>query len=832
MAEPEAILLLLSVAVPAVGALIALVRPLRRIIGLSAALTTLYVAVRIFLAARTAPLTYELFTMNGIGVGFYADVLSSFIVSACSLFAGLLALYSPRVVDDAPGGRFYPALILVTLAAANGAALAGNLLLLAFFWGCLAALLYTIMLVSRKDPSVAAQKALIIVGVSDVILLFGLVLLIARVGVAGIVLDRPLPLSQPLAIFTYLCICVGALAKAGAMPLHSWIPEAAKVAPAPTMAFIPASLDKLLGIYLLVRASYFLFDIRSCLEVRMLLLTVGSVTIVAAVMMAMVQKESQKLLSFCAVSQVGYMVMGIGTGLPIGIAGGLFHMINHAIYKACLFLSAGSVEYRTKTSELEKLGGLGSKMPITLFTFLVAALAISGVPPLNGFYSKWMVYQGVIGLAKQTRVWPVFLISAMFGSILTLALMLKMIHAQFLGSRPKELDYVREAPGSMTTPSLVLAALCIVFGIFAVQLPLRHLIFPALPFSVAGLGFWSPTLATVLLLVGIGLGLLVFASGTGLRPRKSTVFTGGELLETEEARIPGTEFYSSIGFLKHLPHLLKQGEEGVYDVYNQSINAAQNMAGLVFKYLDRFINQINYVVVEAVSLVSSTVRSFFGWVLLPVAVLLLGYVASGDRSFLRLLAIVLMLGGPILALTETDLYRFFYAAAAGQLGFVLLSFSIAHHIGPAVGLYQLVTALIGLEIVYIGVRRAVAIAGGPRIDGMQGILHNAGLPSVGFILGGFMLSALPPSANFIAKYVSSGLFAGQPVVTTMIVVAALLNLASFLRITRLVFLGPDRFHVRPRPGFDAFIVIIFVILNLVALVAARSFIGVLAGAGG
>ncbi len=833
MAEANAILVPLAILVPILGALLGLIKPLRRIFGLSTALITLYIAGRLFLAIRqTGPVSVHLFDIEGLRLMLGADTLSAFIAVSTSLFSALLALYSPRAVDAYPGGRYYPVLILLTLAAANGAALSLSLLMLVFFWGCLAGLLYVLLLVSRKEAGRAAQKAMIIVGASDVMLLIGVGLLIGRYGVDSVSIERPLALFEPLAVVAYLCLCIGALAKAGAMPLHSWIPEAATVAPASTMAFIPASLDKLLGIYLLIRASYFIFDISGHMIVKLLLLTIGAITVVAAVIMAMVQKEALKLLSFHAVSQVGYMVMGIGTGLPVGVAGGLFHMLNHSIYKACLFLSTGSVEHRAKTSELEFLGGLGVKMPWTLFSFLIAALAISGVPPLNGFYSKWMVYQGLAEMGRQTKLWPLFLLAAMFGSVLTLASFLKMIHAQFLGDRPKALDSVREAPVSMVVPGVLLALLCIIFGIFAAQLPIPYLILPSLPFSVGGLGFWSPTLATVLLLAGLLIGLIIFLSGTGLKPRSSSVFTGGELLEGEETRIPGTEFYSSIGFLKHLPHLLKQGEAGVFDVYNQAVYAVENTAGVVFKYTDRFFNQLNGVVVEVVRLSSSTARSFFGWVLLPVAVLLLGYLASGDRSFLRLLAVVLMLGGPVLALTEIDLYHFFYATAAGQLGLVLLSFSTAHLPGPAVGMYQLLTGLVALEIVYVGVRRAVTIAGGSRIDGMQGILHNAGLESVGFILGGLMLSALPPTANFIAKYFGAGLFVDQPVMTTMIGAAALLNLASFLRITRLVFLGPDRFHVRPRPGFDAFLVIVLVILNLVALAAARGFIGILAGAGG
>ncbi len=160
-------------------------------------------------------------------------------------------------------------------------------------------------------------------------------------------------------------------------------------------ALLPASVDKLLGIYLLSRLVLNVFD-RVSLGLNVLLMIIGAVTIVAGCGHGLVQHDLRKLLSFHAVSQVGYMILGIGTGTAIGIAGGLFHMLNNAIYKGALFLTAGAVEKRAGTMDLAELGGLGRMMPFTFATFGIAALAISGIPPLNGFVSKWMVYQGIV----------------------------------------------------------------------------------------------------------------------------------------------------------------------------------------------------------------------------------------------------------------------------------------------------------------------------------------------------------------------------------------------------------------------------------------------------
>ncbi|GAG46575.1 unnamed protein product, partial [marine sediment metagenome] len=234
----------------------------------------------------------------------------------------------------------------------------------------------------------------------------------------------------------------------------------------PVTAFLPASLDKLLGIYLLARIAMNLFVMNKAMGT--VLLVVGAITIIAAVMMALIQHDLKRLLGYHAVSQVGYMLLGIGTGNPIGIAGGLFHMLNHAIYKSCLFLCGGAVEQKTGTTNLDKLGGLAKVMPITFVTCLVGALSISGVPPFNGFVSKWMVYQGVIELGRQgDKLWIIWLTAAMFGSALTLASFMKLIHATFLGQRANNQASKRtnEVHWTMWLPMVILSGLCIIFGV-------------------------------------------------------------------------------------------------------------------------------------------------------------------------------------------------------------------------------------------------------------------------------------------------------------------------------------------------------------------------------
>jgi formate hydrogenlyase subunit 3/multisubunit Na+/H+ antiporter MnhD subunit len=578
---------ILVIIIPVAAGLLAYaVHRLRNELCFIGAAATLYYAVRLFIQSRSGTIEYTFGQLGTIPMMLRLDSFSGFVLLFAAAFAVLVVGYSFPYMRGWNKTRGYFLYTLLALAGANGILLAANLVVLLVFWGGLLAVTYGLLLSGRDGSDEVAAKALTVVGLSDFALMVGVILLLARVGWIDVAPAQPLPLRDPTLVLAFLLVGAGALAKAGSMPFHSWIPSAAGTAPATVLAFVPASLDKLLGIYLLTRLTTRVFDIASNDSLRLVLMIVGAVTILGAVMMALVQRRVMRLLSFHAVSQVGYMVLGIGTGTAVGIAGGLFHMLNHSVYKAGLFLSAGSVEHRTQTDNLDELGGLAARMPVTFLSFLVAALAISGVPPLNGFVSKWMVYQGIVELAREgTVVYPVLLVAAMLGSVLTLASFLKLLHSVFLGRRPADLDGAREVGPAMWMPTAVLAGVCVVFGVFAYQLPLQNLIYPSLPFSVVLPGIWQPGLTTALLTIAAGLGATVYLLGTGRRPTSGRTFVGGEALTgSEESRVPGTAFYSSVKHLPLIDDLLRFGEAGAFDLYSWVVGCGRAL-GLVTRQL-------------------------------------------------------------------------------------------------------------------------------------------------------------------------------------------------------------------------------------------------------
>ena len=505
--------------------------------------------------------------------------LGAFILMFAMGFGLLITLYSLKTREIQKENIYYGA-ILLTIGGSAGILLSNHLLFLLIFWEIVTASLYLLITTGGENSNFAATKSFAMIGVSDAAFLLGILMTwsISGTFVISEIAKGPIETLSSIPIIAFLLLLTAAITKAGALPLHTWLPTSGEHAPASVMALLPAAIDKLLGIYLLVvivRPNSGLFELNSG-ALTVILTIIGAATIIIAVMVAMVQHNLKKLLSYHAISQVGYMILGIATMTPVGIAGGIFHMLNNAIYKCCLFLCGGAAEQVAGTAELDRLGGLGKKMSITFTTCLIAALSISGIPPLNGFVSKWMVYQGVIQMGTEqagtaANLWPIWLAAAMFGSALTLASFVKLIHSIFLSRLPDEFKDVREVSILQTLPMIVLAALCVILGVFY-QPFLKLFIYPALNIKTgtAIFGNWDSVLATALIAIGVGIGLVILFFGfVSRKVRIVPTWTCGETQTNDEMRISGTHFYKTVSSMNGLRQLYSGQEKGYFDPYDQ-----------------------------------------------------------------------------------------------------------------------------------------------------------------------------------------------------------------------------------------------------------------------
>jgi formate hydrogenlyase subunit 3/multisubunit Na+/H+ antiporter MnhD subunit len=591
--------------------------------------------------------------------------------------------------------------------------------------------------------------------------------------------------STPILGAAFVLIALGAFAKGGIMPLHTWIPAISTETPMTVMGYF-TSLDKMLGFYLLTVLSLQIFDISGW--AGWLLMTVGAVTLLGGVLMAVIQKDFRRMLAFHSVSQVGYMLIGIGTGTPLGVIGGLFHLLNMIIVKGSLFLCGGSVQYRTGKTNFDELGGLAKAMPWTFVSTLIASLAIAGVPPLNAFVSKWMVYQGII--ERGGKAFPIFLLVAMFGSALTLASFMKLLYSMFWGDKPANLAEVKESPWTITLPIFVLGLVAVGFGVFY-RWPVAVLLTPILgaDAQVSVIGLWDSNLATLLLIVSLLIGLVIYWAGRPRRSVEAEVFLGGEALDPEVYRVPGTHFYGPVKSMDGLRQAYDMADRGDFDLYMHGFNLTERVSRWVYKYIDQALADFYQEVIPAL-------LSLFGEILhvlnarMVLTHILWGLYALGGLAILfmpnqyelisltRVVACVGMIGWAFLAWVETDLQRMLVLAATSQLGFVVLGITLS----SGVALSYLATGSIALLVLFAVayfIRRSLHTM---NINKMSGLAGKMPVAFVFFVLAALWLSGLPPFGSFFSKFLL-GVAAGEisPFLTIAITGAAILTLAYLLR---------------------------------------------------
>lgn len=530
--------------------------------------------------------TQRIFSGHSLVLGL--DPLSSLILVFANLLGFLVCLYSQEYMQ---GKKRYFSFFLWLVAFANLEIMAVDFTVFLASWAFSIVILYALL---KVGSSYSARKAAVILGFSFICFTIGSCIYSRLSGSNNILEGAKIVMDNPRAWLAFVLMLIGGLAKTGSGPMHTWIPTASTSAPIPVTAILPAALDKLLGIYIISRICLDFFMLNNMMIA--LLLLIGSITIIFAVLMALIQHDGRALLAYHAISQTGYMILGIGTGNPIGIIGAIFHMFNNALYKNGLFLVCGAVKKAKKTFMLDKLGGLAHSMPVTFIAALVFSLSISGIPPFNGFFSKWMLYKGMIaGLTGSTSgllrgVFLFALLTAMFGSALTLASFIKFMHTIFLGQdNSHDQNKAQETPWKMLAPILTLAGLCVFLGIFSRFFVRQYL----------GVLFTLPQDATFNWDTNFALVCAVLISAalaaSFWRKSKSRVdhtFVGGEP-EAAHFSYPATEFYKTIEKLpavKGIYCFLKSEEFDLYNILTwvfRFINKKhrKNLAGVRIKNL-------------------------------------------------------------------------------------------------------------------------------------------------------------------------------------------------------------------------------------------------------
>lgn len=399
------------------------------------------------------------------GINLAIDGLNLLIALIVASVSALVVIYSFIYMKRDSGLNNYYTLILLATAGMMGVTLTGDIFNLYVFFELMCIASYALVAFRRDSRSIeASMKYLIISTLGTSFLLMGIAMLYGVTGTLNItdltskltIINSSLGSTPPIVIVALGLFVTGFGIKIAMIPLHAWLPDAYQAAPT-SVSVLLAGGTAAVGIYAMLRVGYMLFG---ALAIGMMFAGFGLLTMVVGGLMALVQRNLKRLLAYSSISQMGYILLGVGLGTSLGIQGGLFHLLNNVIYKMLLFMVAGALIYRIGTSNMDKLGGLASNMPITASMFTIGALAISGVPPFNGFASKWTIY-----VAGVEAGYPIFTVIAVIISALTLAYFLKAASAIFLGQRPRHLKNVKEAPGLMLFPMCLLAAFCILLGV-------------------------------------------------------------------------------------------------------------------------------------------------------------------------------------------------------------------------------------------------------------------------------------------------------------------------------------------------------------------------------
>ena len=453
----------------------------------------------------------------GLNIGLRLDGLSLMFAGLIMVIGLLIILYAHHYLSESDSAAKFFSLMMLFMAAMLGVVLSDNLLLLVVFWELTS--LSSFLLVGywshRPDARSGARQALAVTGGGGLAMLGGFVLLgqIAGTYELSAMADRVADIqASPLFVPALLLILVGAFSKSAQFPFHFWLPDA-MAAPTPVSAYLHSATMVKAGVFLLMR----MYPVLAGSGWFELIVTgVGLVTVLFAAFIAIFKHDLKGLLAYSTVSHLGLMVFLVGLGSPLAAVAAVFHVLNHATFKASLFMIAGIVDHETHSRDMRQLGGLWSLMPWTATLSMVAAASMAGVPLTNGFLSKEMFFtEAVVGTAG-VWAWVVPALVTLAG-VCSVAYSLRFVHDTYfngpLGDVPNR--HPHEPPLGMKLPSILLVTMCIVVGLFPAMTlgPLVHVAATALSGKALPeyhLAIWHgfnlPLLmSAIALVVGVGL---------------------------------------------------------------------------------------------------------------------------------------------------------------------------------------------------------------------------------------------------------------------------------------------------------------------------------------
>lgn len=434
-----------------------------------------------------------------LGINLVLDGLSGLMLVTTAVVAAAAMLFSVRYMDRYTARAKFLSLFLLMVTGMNGVILSGDLFNLFVFLEIASIASYALVGFGCEHEELEASfKYMVLGSVGSLFILFAVALTYGMTGalnmtyVARAIHEAKMNAGLAFALSLFIA---GFGLKAALVPFHAWLPDAHPSAPAPISAMLSGVLIKALGVYGLARLIFNVFGVS--VPLGWVLIALGVLSMVIGVFLAVGQWDFKRLLAYHSISQMGYVVLGFGIGALItarqgdavwaslAILGGLFHLVNHAVFKSLLFLTSGSVERATGTRQLKRMGGLVQRLPFTGAAAGVASASIAGVPPFNGFWSKLILVMAAV----QARLFALAAVTVLV-SFVTLLSFLKVQRYVFLGALPEDLRDAQESTCSMLLAMGFLAVLCLAMSLLVLLPALRETVLqPAVDVLLAGVDY-------------------------------------------------------------------------------------------------------------------------------------------------------------------------------------------------------------------------------------------------------------------------------------------------------------------------------------------------------
>lgn len=389
------------------------------------------------------------------------DLMSAVVLFAVGLVALVSLLVSRGTLNESRFSFFN--LLLLIMTGMNGLSMVTDVFTVYVFVEAVSAASFILIAIHKKSYELeGAFKYYMLSAIATILMLTGIGLLFLTVGstdfagIAAFVAAQAGHIGlAPAAAF--VLFTAGLLIKSGAVPFHTWVPDAYGAAPAAVSVLLAGIVTKVSGVYVLMRVFRDVF--LSNPAVGNVLLVLGMASVLIGALAAIGQDDIKRMLAYSSISQIGYILLGVATGSPLGYAGALLHFFNHATFKGLLFVDAAAIRTQTGERAMSKMGGLATRMPVTGVTSIIAFLSTAGIPPLSGFWSKLLIVMAV------WRVSPALALAALAASILTLTYFLIMQKKVFFGKPEGAMADATEAGRWTVTAEVLLAAVNVSVGL-------------------------------------------------------------------------------------------------------------------------------------------------------------------------------------------------------------------------------------------------------------------------------------------------------------------------------------------------------------------------------